>query len=84
MPPTHCQVTSAFLDTFCAAEAGGPRPGFEIQSKFGQASVAHKRRRGGHKGGGARQGTQREVRCNPLRSIRPAPLCFPSRSAKKE
>lgn len=84
MPPTHCHVTSAFLATFYAAERGAPCPEFEIQSKFGQAAVAHKKRRRGNKGGGASEGTQREVRCNPLHSIRPAPLCFPSRSAKKE
>lgn len=59
-------------------------PEFEIQSKFGQAAVAHRKRRRGKKGGGASQGTQREVRCNSLHSIRPAPLCLASRAAKKE
>lgn len=38
MPPIHCHVTPAFLDTFYLVEMGVPFPEIEIQSKFGQAA----------------------------------------------
>lgn len=53
-----------------------PNLGKELRLSKSLLKVVNKRHRGGYKGRGCQRGTQREVCCNPLHSIIPAPLCF--------